>query len=126
MKSSTLSLLGGAAAAALFALAPMAGANAQSAMMTPVATEHGDWTLGQREEWLHSRLDKARDDGSLDRGEYERVRHELEGIHHEQDRMRDMHDGQLTDNETQDLEARLDSVAAQIHWTHEHEFQRPW
>jgi hypothetical protein len=40
--------------------------------------------------------------------------------------MRDSHDGQLTDNETTLLEARLDDVAAKIHWAHEQAFQRPW
>lgn len=33
---------------------------------------------------------------------------------------------QLTDNETTDLEARLDGVADHIQWLHENVFQRPW
>jgi hypothetical protein len=126
MKTSTLSGLAAGAAVALFALTPLAGASAQPPMMTPAVSGHGDWTLGHREEWLHSRLDKARDDGSIDTHEYDRVQHELSDIHRDQQSMRDMHDGQLTDNENAQLEARLDSVAAQIRWTHEHEFQRPW
>ena len=40
--------------------------------------------------------------------------------------MRDHHDGQLTDNQTADLESRLNDVASKIHWLHENSFQRPW
>jgi hypothetical protein len=91
-----------------------------------VAADHGNWTLAQREDWLASRLDKAREDGSIDHHEFDRVKHELHGIHEDEEKMRDHHDGQLTDNETADLESRLDAVAAQIHWLHEHSFTRPW
>jgi hypothetical protein len=71
-------------------------------------------------------LAKARDDGSIEDHEFDRVRHELSRIRDDEDRLRDAHDGQSTDNETTDLEARLDGVAAQIHWMHEQSFQKPW
>ena len=125
MKIPTLSLLAGGAAV-LIAAVPMAAVNAQSAMAVTVAADHGDYTLKQREEWLHNRLDKSRDDGSLDRGEYERVNHELGDIRSDEDGMRDHHDGQLTGNETATLEARLDGVADKIHWLHESSFRKPW
>jgi hypothetical protein len=82
--------------------------------------------LKEREHWLDDRLDKARADGSIERSEFERVHRELSSVRREEDRMRDHHDGQLTDEETTRLEARLDDVASQIHWLHEHGFQRPW
>jgi hypothetical protein len=130
MKLIALPIAAGAAAL-LAAAMPAPGAHAQSYTGAPVdanavVTDHGDWTLKNREQWLFSRLDKARDDGSIDGHEYGRVRHEMEDIHADEDRMRDNHDGQLTDNENASLEARLDTVANQIHWLHESSFQRPW
>jgi hypothetical protein len=123
MKTLILSLLAGGAAA----LASTAPVTAIAQDEPPAAAaDHGNWTLAEREKWLDSRLDKARDDGSIDHHEFERVKHELHDIHENEDRMRDHHDGQLTDNETADLESRLDAVAAQIHWLHEHSFTRPW
>ncbi|MGH6993994.1 MAG: hypothetical protein ACRED8_01910, partial [Caulobacteraceae bacterium] len=116
-------------AAALVPLAPTV-VRAQDAAMTPDASatnpEHGNWTLNEREHWLDSRLDMARDQGSIDHHEYNHVKHEIAGIRHEEDRMRDNHDGQLTDNETAMLETRLDTVADQIHWLHENSFTKPW
>ncbi|MHB8529623.1 MAG: hypothetical protein ACYC8V_08965 [Caulobacteraceae bacterium] len=124
MKTLTLSLLAGGAAA-LVSLAPLAVARAQDEPPT-VAAEHGNWTLAQREHWLDNRLDKAKDDGSIDHHEADRVKHELHDIHEDEERMRDHHDGQLTDNETAALETRLDAVADKIHWLHENSFRRPW
>ena len=126
MKTLTLCLLAGGAVALLGA-APMAMAQMEPTAATPpVATDHASWTLKQREDWLSSRLDKARDDNSLDRHEYGRVKHELHAIHENEEKLRDHHDGQLTDSETADLETRLDAVAAKIHWLHENSFVRPW
>ena len=120
-----------AAAALLISAAPLAPAHAQTAMdngvdTTAVVTDHGDWTLKQREDWLYDRLSKASDDGSLDHHEYERVRHELADIRSNEDDLRGHHDGQLTDNETAQLESRLDGVANQIHWLHDNNFRKPW
>jgi demethoxyubiquinone hydroxylase (CLK1/Coq7/Cat5 family) len=114
------------AATALMALASAPAVRAQAVDTSAVVSDHGNWTLKEREHWLSDRLDKARDDGSIDHHEYMRVRDELSGIRDDEDRLRDHHDGQLTDNETTDLEARLDTVASQIHWLHEESFQRPW
>jgi hypothetical protein len=119
-----VSLLAGGAAA-LVALTPLTAARAQDAPPAVVA-QHGNWTLKEREEWLQNRLDTARHEGSLDRHEYKRVKQELHGIHEDEETMRDHHDGQLTDNQTADLEARLDDVGAKIHWLRENSFQRPW
>ena len=117
-----------ATAFALILAAPMSSTaqTMDSGASVAVTSPHGNWTLRQREEWLNNRLDKARDDGSLDRHEYDRVRQDLHGIKKDEDSFRDSHDGQLTDNENSELESRLDTAAAQIHWLHENSFQRPW
>jgi len=116
----------GAATAALTALTPLAIAQAQPTDAAAVVAVHADMTLKQREDWLDGRLDKARDDRSLDHGEYLRVRRELGRITEDERQMRAHHDDQLTDNQTTNLEARLDAVADKIHWLHENSFQRPW
>ena len=65
MRTLTLSLLAGSAVA-LFAAAPMAMAQTGPVGVTPpVPTDHVSWTLKQREDWLNSRLNKAKTDGSL-------------------------------------------------------------
>lgn len=113
-----------ASAAALFAFAPITSTSAQDE--PAVATRHGSWTLKEREDWLRHKIDASRDNGALDRGEHDRVRHQLDDIHHDEDAMRHKQDGQLTDNQTSRLEARLDEVAARIHWANENSFERPW
>ncbi len=126
MRIFSISLLS-AAATSLIALSSPMAAQAQSVDASAVVGGgHGDWTLKQREDWLASRLDKAKDDGSLDSHEYERVHHDLAGIRADEDQLRDRHEGQLTDTETAALEVRLDGVAGKIHWLRENSFQRPW
>lgn len=125
-------LLGLSAAVAVLALVGPAGqATAQSADTSGVDTsavvsDHGNWTLKEREDWLIDRLHRARDDGSINSVEYDRVHDDIDGIRDDENRLRSNHDGQLTDNETITLEARLDSVANQIHWLHEDKFRKPW
>lgn len=124
------SILMSAAAAAFLAFAPASFAQDEPPPGGPppaaAAPDAGNWTLKQREDWLSSRIDKAHDDGDIDGHEADRVHHELDRIKDDENRMRDHHDGQLTDDETTELEARLDQMASQIHWLHEHAFQRPW
>lgn len=130
MKTLSIALYG--AAALLVGTAPATLVHAQSADVNGVNTDavvtpHGDWTLKDRESWLQSRLDKARDDDSISADEYSRVHAEIDHIKSDEDAMRDQHDGnQLTDNETSSLEARLDSVSDQIHWLRDDDFRRPW
>ena len=126
MRIFSISLLSAAATSLIAFASPMA-AHAQGVDASAVVgSAHGDWTLKQREDWLGSRLDQARSDGSLDNHEYDRVRHDLSSIRDQEGQLRDRHEGQLTDTETASLEARLDGVAGQIHWLHENSFQRPW
>ena len=86
----------------------------------------GDWTLKRREDWLNDKINQAHDEHALDGHEADRAHHELDHLKDDEGRMRGHHDGQLTDNETADLEGRLDQLADQIHWAHEDAFRRPW
>jgi hypothetical protein len=125
------SILLAAGAAVLLAMAPGAHAqivepaNATPATIAP-APDSGNWTLKQREDWLNDRINKAHDGHDIDGREADRAHHALDRLRDEENKLRGDHDGQLTDNETQMLEARLDDMAAQIHWLHENAFQRPW
>ncbi|MEI9964812.1 MAG: hypothetical protein WDM92_08945 [Caulobacteraceae bacterium] len=122
---SLLPLLAAGPAAALLALASPMAVQAQPAAPAADAGPHGDWTLKEREDWLFDRLNRSRDDGSLDHHEYDRVHDQIDTIKDDEQHMRDHHDGQLTDNETHDLEARLDDVADHIQWLHQDAFRRP-
>ena len=119
----------GVAAVALMSAAP---ALAQSALdegvnaNAVIGAHNGDWTLRQRENWLAQRIDMARDDRSISGDEHDRIRDELADLRDQENHMRDAHDGQLTDNETAELETHLDTMADQVHFMHEDRFQRPW
>jgi hypothetical protein len=123
MKLLTLSLIAYGGAVAL-TLSPLTHLNAQDAVAE--SPTHGNWTLLDRERWLSDRIDKSRDDGALDRVEYDNVRHSLDDLRREENRMKDHQHGELTDNETAELEARLDSMASEIHWAHQETFEKPW
>jgi hypothetical protein len=88
--------------------------------------DRGDWTLKRREDWLNDKINQAHDEHALDGREADRAHHELDRLKDDEHHLRDHHDGQLTDNETADLEARLDQMAEQIHFAHEDAFRRPW
>jgi hypothetical protein len=115
--------LAAAPAAVLLALAPCA-VMAQPLPYSSSASSH--WTLKDREHWLYDRLHKAKDDGSINGHEYDRVHDQLDRVKDDEGRMRDHQSGQLTDDQTQQIEARLDDVADHIQLLHENAFQRPW
>jgi hypothetical protein len=120
-----------AAAAVVLSTTPFSSVYAQPAASEGVDSNavvgaSGNWTLKEREDWLNKRLDMARDDGSIDHAEYDRLHDNLDAIRDQENRMRDAHDGQLTDNQTAALETSLDQMADHIHWLHEDKFQRPW
>jgi hypothetical protein len=125
VKIFSLSLVG-ATAVGLFAIAPLTAASAQDVDASATVSDHGNWTLKERETWLHDRLDKSKDSGAISHEEFDRVSNELSDIRRDEGMMRDHGDGQLTDNQTTDLEARLDIVADKIHWAHEESFSKPW
>lgn len=130
----TLSRLAFAAVAATFGLSAFGAALAQD--MTPPApppavaevapVAHGEWTLRQREEWLSDRLEKARVDGSLDHSQFEKAKHEMTDLRREEGRTRNHSHGQLTGDQTAELEAHLDAVGAKIHWANATAYNRPW
>ncbi len=115
------------AATVAFSLSPWGEARAQmdTAPVEAGAT-HGDWTLRQREDWLNDRLDKSRANGTLDREQFDMAKHEMADLRREETMLRDHAHGQLTDNQTADLEERLDTMAAKIHWANEAAYTRPW
>jgi len=113
-------------AAMLLSLSPYGPADAQSEMTPTPAVAHGDWTLRQRENWLNDRLDKSRDDGTIDRASYDQAKLDMGNLRQQEDGMRDAAHGQLTDNQTADMETRLDAMAAKIHWANMATFSRPW
>ncbi len=123
--TASLAAYGGAI---LLSLSPWGSANAQSdpAMSPTPVVAHGDWTLRQREEWLSDRLEKSRNDGSIDRGEADRAKRDLSDLRHEEDRLRDGAHGQLTDNQIADFEMRLDAMAAKIKWANAAAYSQPW
>jgi hypothetical protein len=121
-------LLAATAAATLLAAAPAAFAQpAAGTTVYPAAVgDAGNWTLKRREDWLNEHINKAHDLKDIDDREADRAHHALDRIRDDENRMRGRHDGQLTDNETTDLEARLDQMAAGIHAAQEDAFRRPW
>ena len=90
------------------------------------APDRGDWTLKRREDWLNDKINQAHDEHALDTPEADRAHHALDRLRDDENRMRGRHDGQLTDNETQGLEARLDEMADHIVQAHNGSWQRPW
>ena len=118
MKTSIL--LAAAAGAALTLSAPAFAQDLTPAGQTPpvagvtasaTVAGNGNWTLSEREHWVDDHINKAHDEKDIDGREADRAHHEL-------DRIRD--------NETTVLEARLDDMAAKIHWAHEQAYQKPW
>lgn len=118
--------LAGCGGAILLGLSTFGTAGAQTDMPVAVAATHGDWTLRQREDWLNGQLEKARDDRSLDKAGFNSARLEMRDLNREESRMRHDAHGQLTENQTAELDARLDTVAAKIHWANSSEHTHPW
>jgi hypothetical protein len=88
--------------------------------------ETDGWTLKRREEWLDDRINRAHDEHALDDHEADRAHHALDAVRDDEHRMRDHHDGQLTNNETVTLEARLDDLADEVARLHDQAWRRPW
>jgi hypothetical protein len=84
------------------------------------------WDLVRRIDWTQDRIIHGRDDGSIDRREFDRVEGELYRIRHEDQVYRSHHDGHLDERLRVDLERRLDRLNDQIHWMREHNEPRPW
>ena len=125
MKTSSLTALACGVSLAL----SLAAADASQAQTEPAAvapSAHGDWTLGQREDWLSGRIENALKDGSLDKAAFNSARLEMRDLQHEESRMKHDNKGELTANQTADLETRLDAMASKIHWANMTNNPRPW
>ena len=92
----------------------------------PAVATHGDWTLGQREDWLGEQMKTSLGNGSLDRAEFNRAQLEMDHLRQEESRMRHDGGGQLTGNQTAELQARLDTMADKIHWANTSVYKHPW
>ena len=84
------------------------------------------YSLDQRMSWLQDRINRGKQDGSLDWREARRLQHGLDRIHHDVWRARRQMGGQLNDYDRQHLEARLDDLTNQIHWLRHNDERRPW
>jgi hypothetical protein len=89
-------------------------------------TSRGDWTLKRREDWLNDKINQAHDEHALGNHEADNAHHELDRLRDDENHMRGRHDGQLTDNETVSLEARLDGLTDQVVRLHNDSWRRPW
>ena len=111
--------------AAVLSLSQITAADAQMTAAPAVATQ-GDWTLGQREDWLGAQLKDSVASGALDKAGFNQAQLEMDHLRQEESRMRHDGGGQLTDNQTSELEARLDTMSDKIHWANMGAYKRPW
>lgn len=70
----------------------------------------GGFTLDQREDWLQQRIERGREDGSLDRRDAWRAQQTLNGIRRDQARLIRRDRGVLTPRDRDYLEQRLDRL----------------
>lgn len=84
------------------------------------------WDLDRRIDWLQHRIDRGRDDGSLDRREAFRVQRALDDIRQDERRMRYRNGGRLNDRQRDMLQDRLDRVSDRIRWLRHNDERRPW
>ena len=89
-------------------------------------TAGGDWTLKRREDWLNDKINQAHDEHAIDNRQNDRAHDALNHLRDDENRMRGRHDGQLTDNETANLEARLDSLSDEVLTARNDAWRRPW
>ena len=86
----------------------------------------GDWTLKRREDWLNDKINQAHDEHAIDNRQNDRAHDALNHLRDDENHMRGRHDGQLTDNETANLEARLDSLSDEVLTARNDAWRRPW
>lgn len=84
------------------------------------------YDLDQRIDWLQRRIDRGRDDGSLDRREIYRVQGALDDIRRDKRRMERNNYGHLRGYQRDELQSRLDRVNDQIRWLRRNDDARPW
>jgi len=123
MKKILLPVLG-----AIAAIGAAAGtAQAQPYGPPPGAYAHpAAFSIGQRIHWIQERISRGRAAGALDWREFRRVQGELNGVKREFNRDRFFNAGGLDGPTRANLEAKLNTINAQIHWIHEINEARPW
>jgi len=130
MKLSTLAMLAacGAIAAAAPAMAQPYGGYPNRGDHYDHDRDHGPqaWDLGRRIDWLQRRIDRGRQDGSLDRREAYRVQGSLNDIRGDMRRMQRRNGGMLDPRQRDVLNDRLDRLNDQIHWLRQNDERRPW
>jgi hypothetical protein len=77
----------------------------------------GEWPLERRIDWLARRIDRAADAGWLSGNEIARGQSELNGIRHEEDRLRERDGGQLSPEDRTYLVQRLDELNRTLRWS---------
>jgi hypothetical protein len=83
-----------------------------------VRAVHDAGSLRDKQTALGALLEHSAADGSLTQAEYQRAHHELNSIQHQEDQMRRRHRGLLTDTDAFHIEARIETLARSIRWTH--------
>ena len=84
------------------------------------------WDIDRREAWLDQRIERGREDGSLDKKEAHKVHDKVREIRELEGRMRGREGGSLIDRDRMVLEMKLDDVSRQIHWMRENNERAPW
>jgi hypothetical protein len=92
----------------------------------PGAAQPGGWDLDRRIDWLQTRINRGRDDGSLDRREARRAQRSLDSIRSDERRMKWRRHGWLNDGDRAALQSRLDQLNDQLHWLRHNDERRPW
>ncbi len=86
----------------------------------------GGWELDRRLDWMQERINRGRQDGSLDWREARRVQGELIRIRRDEHRMRAMNGGRLSDRDRVFLQDRADRLNDHIRWLRHNDERRPW
>ncbi len=88
--------------------------------------ERGGYDLQGRIDWMQRRIDRGRDDGSLDRREAYRAQARLDDISRDVRRAERRNGGYLPPDQRAFLQARLDQLNDRLHWLRHNDERRPW
>jgi hypothetical protein len=87
--------------------------------------DRGEWNIDRRLEWMQRRIERGRDDGSLDRREAWRAQRSLNDIRTDKVRW-ERRNGYLNSWQRDQLQARLDRLNDRLHWLRNNDERRPW
>ena len=86
----------------------------------------GGWDINRRLDWMEQRLNRGRDDGSLDRREFERAWRDLQSIRSQERDMLRRGYGHLDGRDRDVLLERLDRLNDSVRWMRRNDERRPW